>query len=489
MNVLENVIAALSPGWAAARARHRIALQAYEAADTTRLRKPRRENRSGDGAVRKAGKIIREQARALDEDHDLVVGIFDTFVANVVGPHGIQIEPMPRKRNGEIHIELAEQIEEVRRDWIQRPESTWEYDNPMMERIIARTWARDGECFAQHLVGNVAGLEHGTRIPYSLELLEPDLCPIHYDDLSKNIIQGIERNAWSQPQAFWFYLSHPGDTYGFRSINPTAMKRVPAARVQHIKLARRLRQARGISLLAPVLNRLHDVKEYEDSERIAAKMASAMAMYVKKGTPDLYEPDKTSDETGESDRRLSQVAPGMMWVDLMAGEEVGTIDVSRPTNLLTPFREAMLRAVAAGTQTSYSSISRNYISNYSARRQELVEQFMHYTTLQGQFIAQWSRPVYQLGLATAIAARIIRIPSDVDPLTIDDAGYNGPVMPWIDPAKEAKAQELLVKNRFKSHSQVIRERGGIPSKVKKEIEREQAENTDVPASTLEDRAA
>lgn len=479
MNALDRVIAAIAPAWALARARQRMILQAYEAADTTRHRTPRRQYRSGDAAVKPAGKILREQARALDEDHDLVVGILDTFVANTVGPWGIQVEPQPRTRDGEIHEDLARAIQEARRDWCLKPETTHELDNGAMERLLCLTWARDGEAFGQHLSGNVALLDHGTRVPYSIELMEPDLCPIHYDDLGRGVVQGVERNAWGRPRAYWFYLSHPGDGYNtsFRQLSPNQMKRVASENVQHLKLTRRIRQARGVSLLTPILNRIQDLKDYEDAERIAAKIASANAFYIKKGQPDLYDPAAVTESSdGEANRRLNQVAPGMMWVDLQVGEEAGTIDVSRPSNLLFPFREAMLRAAASGTRTGYSSISRNYSGTYSAQRQELVEQFVHYTTNQAHFISQWTRPVYLRWLAAAIASREIRIPADVDPLTLDDAEFRGPVMPWIDPMKEAQANISQVQAGFKSRAQVIRERGGVPQNVANEIARERRQD-------------
>ena len=474
MNPLDRTIAALFPGWALQRAKARHVLKAYEAADETRLRKPRRNNRSGNAAVKSDGRKLRQSARGLDEDHDLVVGVLDTFTANTVGAVGIQVEPQPRRTNGEIHAELAEQIQEARRDWLLKPEVTWQHDNAAMERLICLSWARDGEVFGQHLSGMIPTLDHGTRIPYSVELIEADLCPIIFDDASQGIEQGVEHNAWGRPRAYHFYLRHPGDISGFQFASLGATKRVAAANVQHVKLTRRIGQLRGITLLAPVLNRLQDLKEYEDAERIAAKIASAMAMYVQKGTPELFQDMSDSEEEDEAGRRLHQVAPGMMWVDLEAGEQVGTIDTSRPSNLLHPFRESMLRAVASGTRTGYSSIARSYDGTYSAQRQELVEQYMHYAAAQCHFVSQWTRPVYMRFLATAIAARQIRIPDDVDPLTIDDAEYLGPVMPWIDPAKEAQANLILVQAGFKSRTQVIRERGGNPQHVDNEILRERA---------------
>ncbi|KLG78768.1 hypothetical protein WR01_22200 [Escherichia coli] len=77
MGIFDRALGAIAPGWAASRARSRLMLQAYEAAHPSRLHKARREGRSADTAVFAAGVSLREQARALDEDHDIVIGMLD----------------------------------------------------------------------------------------------------------------------------------------------------------------------------------------------------------------------------------------------------------------------------------------------------------------------------------------------------------------------------------------------------------------------------
>jgi capsid protein len=61
-----------------------------------------------------------------------------------------------------------------------------------------------------------------------------------------------------------------------------------------------------------------------------------------------------------------------------------------------------MRAVAAGTRGSYSSIARDYNGTYSSQRQELVESFEGYNVLQQWFVGQHSRPVYRAWLAMAL---------------------------------------------------------------------------------------
>lgn len=76
MGLIDKALGAISPGWAVSRARSRLQLMAYEAALPSRLHKGRRESRSADTAVFAAGTSLREQARWLDENHDLITYFF-----------------------------------------------------------------------------------------------------------------------------------------------------------------------------------------------------------------------------------------------------------------------------------------------------------------------------------------------------------------------------------------------------------------------------
>ncbi|UFZ75092.1 hypothetical protein E8R41_14560 [Escherichia coli] len=62
---------------------------AYEAVKPTRTHKARRENRSAD-QLSKYGAVfsLREQARFLDINHDLVIGVFDKLEERVIGARG-----------------------------------------------------------------------------------------------------------------------------------------------------------------------------------------------------------------------------------------------------------------------------------------------------------------------------------------------------------------------------------------------------------------
>lgn len=454
----DRLVAWINPAAAVKRAHARSVLSYYEAARPDRLRKGRRETGSGNDAVLRAGATLRQTARHLEQNYDLALGALNTLVANIVGPNGIGVEPQPRNADGSINDALARQILELHKDWSLAPEVTKQHDWPSAQRMLARSWLRDGEVFEQMVSGLIPSLDHGTRVPFSIEMLEADYVPMGLNAMEPiMVVQGIEINTWGAPTGYHVYKVNPIEGMSQSTLTGSGQtKRVAADRMLHLKNVHRIRQMRGVSVFASVLTRFDDLKDYEESERIAAKIAASMAAFIKKGSPDLYEPQT------DATQRSMKFRPGMVFDDLRPGEEIGMIDTNRPNPNLETYRSGQLKAVAAGAGPTYSSIARSYDGTYSAQRQELVEGYTAYSTLANEFIGRIVRPTYEQFIAVAIASGVLRVPAGVRPETIDDAAYMPPSMPWIDPKKEAEAWGLLEDRCYVSGPEIIRKRGGNP---------------------------
>lgn len=461
-SLIDRVVAALSPRAGLRRSAARRALKAlgeYDAATPARTRKFYRDGLSPNQLTQQSAEAIRAQARQLHRNHDISRGIVRTMVNNIVGPGGIGVEPQPRRADGSIHEEYAATLRRIWAEHNKRPEVTGRHTGAKVQRLQCLTWLRDGEAFAQELVGPVPGLAHGSALPLSLELFEPDLVPYGYQDGAR-IFQGVERNAWGRPIAYFVHKRHPGE--GSQALYGSGdLKRIPAERVHHIALLDRIGQMRGISEFASVITRLEDIKDYEESERIAAKIAAALTGYVKRSNPDGYTGAAT-DENGEPVPRQINMAPGMIIDSLEVGEEIGLINSSRPNPNLVTFRQGQLRAIAAGWGASYSSISRDYGGTFSSQRQELVEQWTNYATLTDEFTGQFVQPWYESAVFVAIASGLAPVPKDVVSGTENDAYFVAQSMPWIDPVKEANAWVALVRAGFASEVEVLRKRGVNP---------------------------
>ncbi len=475
LNILDRIIGYISPVSALRRRQARIAYAAYEAAKSSRLRKGARDVRSPDLQVQQGAATLRALARNLEQNHDIARGALQTLVNNVIGPNGIGIEPQPRRADGTIHDAYATALREAYRDWCLNPEVTHRHHYAKVQRLVARTWFRDGEVFAQRLMGPVALLDHGTNVPYSLEMIEADIVPMDYHDIEKGIQQGIERNTWGRPTGFWCYKEFPnGASWLKRSYE---MKRIPAERMHHVASIDRIGQMRGVTSFASVLTRLEDIKDYEESERIAAKVAASLTAYIKKGSPESYGDTNIAGAQSPDSTEARQIgmAPGMIITGLAPGEDIGMIDSNRPNPNLVTFRGGQLRAVAAGLGASYSSLARDYSGTYSAQRQELVEQWIHYAVLTDEFVGQFVQPVWKDFVLTAHLSGVVPRPKDVVASTADDALFVGQSMPWIDPLKEAMAWLALVQAGFASEVEVMRRRGANPRDVLAQINKHRRE--------------
>jgi len=472
MNALDRAIAEVAPGWGLARMRSRAGMAAYEAAVSSRTHKAKKSQGDANSVIQRGAMSIRGQARYLEENSDLVDTLLTTLVNNVVGKEGIGVEPMPLDRDGQVHEAFARELLEGFDEWSLKPESTGEWGRAEMERLVCRTWLRDGECLGEQLLGHVPGFVHPNgALPFSLQLMEPDFLPLDLTRPSDGIYQGIQVNDWQQAQLYHLYLQHPG---GMSAVG-LKTRSVAADRMLHIKQVKRLHSRRGISILASALQRIAGLQSYEEAELVAARISAAMAFYIRKGLPDDY----SEPGDGAAKRRNLPISPGTIFDDLRPGEDVGTIESNRPNPILESFRGAMMRIICGSAGgANHSTVSKKYEGSYSAQRQELVDSYVSYGVLSNAFIAQWTRPVYRRYVQISIMTGRHVPPPGLDIRTAMLAYYQPPTMPWIDPYKEAQGNRELVRGGFGTESEVIRARGKNPNEVKRQRAREIRENRD-----------
>jgi lambda family phage portal protein len=435
-------------------------IRLYEGSLSTSQR-PRRGSGASADATTQAGTVrLREEARYLDENHDLAIGILDDLVANIVGT-GVGIEPMVVSATGKPLTKINDALRDLWSEFWRRPDVTQELPGPELERLICRSWLRDGEVFVQHVVKDLAPYPTGLR--YALEAIEADLVPFDYEQ--NGALQGVVKDTWGTVIGYYVFKSHPGDAFGIlRAAGKwPEVKFLRAEQMSHIKLTRRLHQTRGVSVFHGALTRLRDLKDYENSEQLAARVSADWVGYIKRSA------DFRSSTLDANNNRTYQMAPGMIFSDLLPGEDVGTIKSERPNTALPEFRKAMLKAIAAGTHARYSPIARSYDGTYSAQRQELIEGAIHYRMLFSYLAEQFYLPVWQRFVDAAMLGGLVRVPMQVKPLSLYRPELRPPQLGWIDPLKEVQAAELAVRNGFKARAQVIRDLGGDPRAVDQQL--------------------
>ena len=473
MGFLTDLGAVVAPEWTLRRVAARAQLERlYDAAKTHHQHlRPTDTKRSADSNMDHATDKVTAWARHLDQNHDIVSGLFDQLANRVCQ---MTIEPMVRSRGGELNTVVNDQLSDLFKRWRDTADSSGTLGWSDLVHHIARSWYRDGEVFINHRFGE------GEILPYSLEALEQEFLPFTLTQgNTPAIIHGVEKSDAGRPTAYYFYKSHPGnqDTLT-RFAAPTLqdLTRVPADQVSHVKRVSRLHQTRGISVLHSVAHRLDSLNDYEQSEQIAARIAASLSLFVQT-TPQWGATQAVNATSGELPFEMDA---GQIH-RLGPGESIMSPDSNRPNPGLMDFRRGQLRAVASGTGARYSTLARDYSDgSYSSQRQELVEGRTFEKKDLDSFAAQFWRPVWSRFVRAAeMSGRIAS--SAINPETIFDMDVSGLSIPWIDMKKEVEADTAAVAAGFKSRQQVIREHGGSL----REIDRERAQDKQPAANPLE----
>lgn len=461
---LDRFIAWVAPSWGLSRLRAR---RLFDAAKSTPQNRAPTGRHSGDGLMDQARDKPRTWARHLDENLDLVTGLLNTLSAQAAA---VTVEPQARTRGGELAEDVNQALAEAWEAWTADAEVTGGYSWGELVHLLARSWLRDGEVLIHHLERSAA-VDY-PDLPYQVQALEADYLPF---ELSEGRTRhGVELSAIGRPVAYHLWAEHPGNTLR-PVVTRDRLVTVPAAQLTHLRRVQRLHQVRGITALHPIIRRLDDLRDYEESERIAARMAASVCAVITRDP--AFETATVNATTKEREFYLQA---GTVFDDMLPGEGVDLLNPTRPNPAAADWRAMQLRAVAAGAESSYSTLSRHYENNYSAQRQELVEHtFQVRRRLQEPMIAHVIRPMYARVVRQAVLAA--RVPlAGVDPATLGAVECHCGAVPWIDMLKEVQAEAAAIQAGIKSRHQVIRERGGDPRRVDAERDRDPQAATPTP---------
>jgi lambda family phage portal protein len=465
MNALDKFIAYLSPAAGARRMANRMKIDAYAAAFDSRLRKFKRQNGGPNTAIRGQAAPIRRTARQFEEDSDIAKRALDLLEQNIIGT-GVIPEPTARTPEGKSAADFNRLVARKLRDWRRRPEATHRMSDGTAKRLAFRSFARDGEVLIQHLRGNVSNFRHASPLPYSYELIEADRLPFDFDNqtggsaIGGTIVQGIALNAWGEPQAYFLHPQNPDESRTPVALDFKNLLRKPKADIIHVAAIKRIAQLRGVSQFATVMSRLEDVTEVDEAERVAVRIAASIGLAV-------YDDARRGPSASATDaEREVDWHPGMI-LNLGSDSRAEVLESKRPTESLLPWRKSQLQALAGGVGVTGSALMLDYMGSYSSQRQELVEGASSYGVIWSYWVDTVEEPMYREALALLLRtdAEVSKLAKGVDDATLFDAEFSRPVMPWVDPDKEAKALTTQYELGIKTKADMIRERGGIPEEV------------------------
>ncbi len=320
--------------------------------------------------------------------------------------------------------------------------------------------------------------------------------------LSRNIIDGIEYNPKGQIEAY--HVAEVNVITGEEKFKRVLAKdRSGKVRAWLVKSGNsRVNNARGIPLLAVVLQNLNDVGRYLDSEQRAALVNSYVAVVHQKDAdmPDNVErflaagTDHTvtvQEDTVTKDLNFKKINPGFFATNLERGESIKSFDTSRPNVNFGTFTDIVTKPMFYVHGIPPEVLKMEYNSNYSASRAAIIDFETTVREKNYYFNGSLSAPIYHNWLDMMILKGEIKAPGYIE--AINNVGkwpivgayrshiWRGLPKINIDGFKQAKENEINVRMGLTTCEQIADEQFGtdyltnmeqrrVEAKLEKEID-------------------
>ncbi len=433
MNLIDKTIEIVAPQWAAKRAAARLTLRSLGGYDNVPTWRNSGNWHAVDAQTGESVNTIdreeaRRKARHLERNSEIVNALIAALDRNVIGKgFNLQVRSDDQEWNNT--------VEALWRKWC-RPgncEVTGNYSlNEVLSFIVRRRFV-DGEYMI------VKTQDKEAEIPFKLQMLEVDC--LYELQANDKVVGGIEINAYNK--AVRYYIQeHP-----LNGIDTEKHYTIPADRVFFLAYHQRPSEVRGMTPLARTIMEIRDLDEFQDTVAFKEKISAATAVWIitpKDATPSWGTPNTPNTATANG---ATRIAPGSV-NELPPGKDIRTLTPQGQASEYSVFNMAALRRIAAGHGLSYEIVTRDVSQvTYSSARQNLLEDWKIIETEQQYLVSHFLDFVFEEVVNSAVLAGIISPPSDYFTNTDKYLKHEfiGQGMPWIDPYKEARGYETLLK--------------------------------------------
>ena len=338
--------------------------------------------------------------------------------------------------------------------------------------------------------------DRGGNSATTVQVVDPDRLSQPHDQPEQEFMRGgVELGPHGEPLAYHIRKGHPGDIVGFGvSGRRFEWERVPRETpfgrriVLHDFDATRAGQTRGVSPLAPIVEKLLMLGNYDRAELQAAVANALLAAWIESpfdhemvgqalgvSQSDLTEyQSKRMDFHGQTSFRLN----GMRIPIMFPGEKVNAMNATRPAVNFAPFQQAGLRNIATALGVSYEQLSMDWSQvNYSSARAALLEVWKGFMSRRTTFADQGPRQIKAAWLEEKIDSGEIELPPGAPDFQEAKAAYTrcrwiGPGRGWVDPVKEAQGAQLRLKNGLSTLQDEAAEQGLDWEETAEQLDRE-----------------
>lgn len=475
MNLLDRIIAELSPQRALDRVRARAALDLvmnYRATTTGKRGSSWRRSSSDADAAASRRNVLAYVARDMIRNSPFAARAQQVIANNVVGDGigwKVQTDSKSKpalKRLGRVlkrHLETTDIDADGRQNLYG------------LQRVALNTIIDSGEVLIRR---RRRRLGDGFALPFQLQVMEPDFIDVARDGLVSGIPdgnwvrEGIEYNAIGQRVAYWLFPEHPGSTR--RMARQYLSRRVPASEILHVYRQDRPGQMRGVSWFAPVALAMQDLADAQDAHLMRQKIAACFAGFRVAPEDDRVGDAANKDASGEDNPGgLNSIQPGRIQ-NLRPGENI-TFSSPPGVDGFDAFSKMVMQSAAAGLGITYEALTGDLSNvNFSSARMGRMEMDRNVSSWQWlMLVPQMLEPIGRWTMEALSQVATVQVPRDAELVWVP------PHRMMVDPNREITALRDKVKAGFASRQGVIRELGYDPE----DLTAEQIEDMETCRST------
>lgn len=296
-----------------------------------------------------------------------------------------------------------------------------------------------GAAASQALLYTEGHAENGNRIHDGVEVNDNGLVTAYYIRNTYPFQMTADRTTWQRVEA-----------YGRRTGLPNII---------HVMNSERPDQYRGVTMLAPVIEQLQQIKRYTNSELMAALVESFFTAFIKT-TEDASE-NPFNEALPEDDEPREQYDPaeylmGPGQINVMnPGEDVTFADPKRPGSNFQGFINAIAKQIGAALEIPVDLLLKEFNASYSASRAALLEAWKSFRMYRTWFTDDFCRPIYKAWLYEAVARGRVQAPGFFTDPKVQaawlGADWIGPSQGQLDPNKEISAEVMAIANGFSTY--------------------------------------
>lgn len=441
MNLLDRMIAGVSPGWAVRRLGARAMLSHYQR-DYASARHGRRNKgwtgreTSANVEIASSMRTLRARAHEFARDHWAGRRILNVLTSHVVGT-GIQsmVDTGSDRKNRVVN--------DILQTWFTRPDAEDVLSWGGLQALAVRGMAEGGETvlrFIRQEIDPVAG-----GLPLRLLGLEGEQIDSSRDRLlaDNNARMGVGLGEAGRRTGLWLFEEHPGDmAYG-----GTQSAFVPRDQLCHLYRPERFGQIRGISWFAPILLDAKELMDLREAVVAQERTRACFAGFIHRA-PGSVNP-LASSKDGETGQKVTRIEPGMI-------ADIGESEISFATpsgsSTFAEVNRSGLLALAAGADITYDQLTGDLTgANYSSLRAGKIE----FRRLVAQIQRLWVipmliDPVIRKAVETGNLAGLFRLGK-----TCFSVDHILPAVEPIDPKKDLEADILAVRSGRMSPQEFI----------------------------------